>query len=53
MKMNHKLSEEEKIYILQNIDKKSLGLIAEQLNINKQTAFKFKKKWARDKSIIN
>ena len=51
--MKHKLTEMEKILIIQNYDKMSIGRIAQLLNVCKQSVFCFYKRWKERKTIIN
>ena len=51
--MKHMLTEEEKIFIIQNYDKMTLGRIGQLLNVNRYTVFYFFKRWTERKTIIN
>ena len=47
------LSEEQKIFILTNYDKKSLGKLSQDLNRSRQTIYSFLRKWRATKTILN
>ncbi len=51
--MKHKLTEMEKILIIQNYDKMTLGRIGELLHLDRQTIYLFYKRWQSRQTIIN
>ena len=51
--MKAMLSEQEKIYILTNYERKTLGKLSEELKRCRSTIYKFYRKWQATKTILN